>query len=157
VAEILASERRISTHYKAPVVRVGDHYAVKYGGRTSLQEGENMLFVQQSTSIPVPKVYALFHDEATKNDFIVMDYIPGKDLRTVWSKLNTAEKRAISLQLRRNMDELRSIPSPGYYGGIWRQPTRDFYFSDDSTGQPHPEPEISGPKETGKQWAEAMW
>ena len=157
VAEILASKRRISAYYEAPVVRIGDHYAVKYGKGTSLQEGENMLFVQQSTSIPVPKVYALFHDKATKNDFIVMDYIPGRELKAVWDELSTAEKRTISLQLRRNLDELRSIPSPGYYGGIWRQVIRDFYFTDTESIRPHPEPELSGPKETEEQWAEAMW
>ena len=71
VAEILASTKCLSSFYENPVFRVGDHYAVKFGGRVKLQEGENMLFIQQSTSIPVPKVYALFHDEETKMDFIV--------------------------------------------------------------------------------------
>ncbi|KAJ4305984.1 hypothetical protein N0V88_000774 [Collariella sp. IMI 366227] len=60
VAEILASKERLSNEHQVCVVRVGKHYAVKFGTRTSIQEGENMLFVQQSTSIPVPKVYALF-------------------------------------------------------------------------------------------------
>jgi aminoglycoside phosphotransferase (APT) family kinase protein len=157
VAEILASNSRISRPFESAVVRVGDYYAVKYGGTTSLQEGENMLFVQQSTSIPMPNVYALFHDEDTKMDFIVMEYIHGTDLRAVWGKLDMAEKRAIASQLRQQIDELRSIPSPGYYGGVWGKPIRNFHFNNEhQPNQPHPEPEISGPHKTEEQWVEAM-
>ncbi|KAK4233402.1 kinase-like domain-containing protein [Achaetomium macrosporum] len=158
VAEILASTTRLSAPYESAVVRVGDHFAVKYGGSTRLQEGENMLFVQQCSSVLAPKVYALFHDDESDMDFIVMEYIPGENLERAWGKLGTAEKRAIVSQLRRHMDELRSIPSPGYYGGIWRQPIRDFYFEDPKlVGQPHHDSTISEPHETEEQWVEAMW
>ncbi|KAK3309832.1 kinase-like domain-containing protein [Chaetomium strumarium] len=157
VAEILASPTRLSADYENIVVQVGDHFAVKYGGRTSLQEGENMLFVQRSSRVPVPKVYALFHDEETDVDFIVMEYIPGENLERAWGRLGTTEKRAIASQLRRHMDELRSIPPPGYYGGIWRQPTQDFYFeAPEQHSRPHKDNTISGPHETEEQWVEAM-
>jgi hypothetical protein len=117
VAEILASQRILST-LRATVVVVGDHFVVKYGTIVHLQEGENMLFIRKSTSIPVLTVYALFNDHETGMNFIVQKYILGKTLEGLWRSLETVEKEALVLQLRRYMDELRSIPSPGYYGGI---------------------------------------
>ena len=151
VAEILAA-KRISSLYKTPVVRIGKHYAVKYGGdvRMSLQEGENQLFVQQSTSIPVPKVYAIFHDEATKINFLVMEYIDGENLAAVWQKLDATKQRAFALTVRGYLEELRSIPSPGYYGGIWGQLIPDYNFRD-QRGVPHTDPELARPHETEAQ------
>ncbi|KAK4157980.1 kinase-like domain-containing protein [Chaetomidium leptoderma] len=158
VAEILASKTRLSQSHEAPVFRVGDHFAVKYGKHTSLQEGENMLFVQQSSRVSVPKVYAIFHDEATKTNYIILEFIPGKNLGHVWNELGTSEKRDIMSQLGRHMDELRSIPSQGFYGGIWRQPTLAYHFQDgDLMDHPHPDVTISGPQETEEQWTDAMW
>ncbi|KAG7285364.1 hypothetical protein NEMBOFW57_009990 [Staphylotrichum longicolle] len=158
VAEILASKQRLSHDALNRVYLVGDHYAVKYGGRTSVQEGENMIFVQQSTSIPVPKVYAIFQDEVRgyKVTFIVMEYIPGVLLNRAWNGLGASEKQHLVAQLRRYMDELRSIPSPGYYGGLWRQQIRDRTFESLADGLPFPEPEITGPHETEEQFVEAM-
>lgn len=133
VEDILASTDRISASYETPVYRVHDHFAVKYGKSAGalLQEGENMLFVEQSTSLlRIPKVYAVFSDKATENDFIVQEYISGQQLTSAWRNLTATQKAAITSQLRPGLDELRSIPSPGYYGGIWRQPTRDYTFGD---------------------------
>jgi serine/threonine protein kinase len=156
-AEILASTKRVSRLFESAVVRVGDHYAVKFGGMTTLQEGENMLFVQQSTDIPIPRVYAVFHDKESELDFIVMEYIPGGDLEVRWPTFNTDEKRAIISQLRQQMDELRRIPSPGYYGGVWGKPMRSFHFRHpNDPRRPHAEPEISGPHKTEEQFVEAM-
>jgi hypothetical protein len=138
---------------------------VKYGSCSSpdtdsgicFQEGENMLFVQQSTNIPVPKLYAMFHDEKTGLNFIIQEFIPGNCLQTVWDKLDGAQKKAIASQMRRNMDELRRIPSPGYYGALWRQPIRERFFTAEKYSQrPHPDKAISGPHETEHQWTEAM-
>jgi hypothetical protein len=44
------------------VVEVGHHFVVKYGNGIDLGEGENMVLVQQMTTIPVPRVYALYSD-----------------------------------------------------------------------------------------------
>jgi hypothetical protein len=128
VAEILASERWLKPNVGVEgsnVVRVGEHFVVKYGKTAHLQEGENVLFVAQLTSIPVATVYALFHDEDTDKNFIVQEYVPGKDLNKLWKDIDETGKEAITTQLRRQMDELRSLPSPGYFGGIWGQPARD--------------------------------
>jgi hypothetical protein len=159
VEEIHASKKRISAPAEAMVVHVREHFAVKYGKRaTLLQEGQNMLFVAQSSSVPVPKVYAIFHDEGTDENFLIQEYIPGDELEGVWPDLGADKKRDIARQLRRHMDELRSIPDHGYYGGLWRQPTLDFHFADgDLMDHPHPDPNISGPQETEEQWTDAMW
>ncbi|KAK4034227.1 hypothetical protein C8A01DRAFT_39285 [Parachaetomium inaequale] len=117
VAEILESTRFLVRYGGALVVRVGDHFVVKYGKKVNLQEGGNMLFVRQHTSVPVPAVYALFHDEGTGQNFIIQEYVAGKPLDLVWDTLCLNEEMAITCQLRQNMDEMRSIPSPGYYGG----------------------------------------
>ncbi|KAK3301546.1 uncharacterized protein B0H64DRAFT_383960 [Chaetomium fimeti] len=164
VEEILATPRqRVSTDTGAPIYRVGKHFAVKYGScdelgfHISFHEGENMLFVQESTNIPIPKLYAMFHDEETGLNFIVQEFIPGHQLGEIWNGLDRAQRQAIALQIRRNMDELRSIPSPGYYGGIRRQPIRDCHFITDRVShRPHPDKAISGPHETEEEWTEAM-
>ncbi|KAL2132778.1 hypothetical protein VTI74DRAFT_3402 [Chaetomium olivicolor] len=158
LADILASTKVLSAPGKTRVVRVGNHFAVKYGKDVQLQEGENMLFVQQSSTVPVPTVYALFYDDDTDKNFIIYEFIPGRKLSAVWRDLCTADKMAIASQLRRNMDELRSIPSPGYYGGIWRQPTQDLWFRDpELMSHPHANTAISGPQQTEEQWTESMW
>jgi hypothetical protein len=157
VDENLASTNRLSPTRAVPVVRVGDHFAVKYGDSKDvrLQEGENMLFFQQSSNVPVPIVYAIFHDDKTNKNFIVQEYIPGKMLQGIWGGLSATDKMAVASQLRTHVDGLRSIPSPGYYGGIWRQPNLDFLFADPDL-KPRQDKAISGPYETEEQWVEGM-
>ncbi|KAK3297273.1 kinase-like domain-containing protein [Chaetomium fimeti] len=150
VAEILASETFLVRYGAAPIVRVGDHYVVKYGRKVSLQEGENMLFVRQFTSVPVPTVYALFHDKETGNNFIIQEYIPGTMLDLLWDKLSYTEKMRITWQLRQNMEELRRIPSPGYYGGIWEQPAPYYSFRGLESA-------FSAAQETEEYWAYGLW
>lgn len=61
-SEILTS--KVSYIKKATgdfTVRVGTYYVVKYGiSSTHVREGENMLFVKQATTIPVPVVYKIY-------------------------------------------------------------------------------------------------
>lgn len=125
VAEIIACTREVVFNNPHVVLMPGDHYVVKFGKNVPLQEGENMLFVQQSTSIPVPTVYALFHDEETDMNFIIQEYLSGKTLSYLWKTFDDATKESLMAQLRRHLDELRSLPSPGYYGGIWGQDARE--------------------------------
>jgi thiamine kinase-like enzyme len=127
VASILACKRFFQNFQKGcKVIRFNEHYVVKYGPNVYLQEGENMLFVRQATTIRVPTVYALFHDKKTGSNFIVQEYIKGQTVYSQWEKSDRAEKDAIVAQLRRYLDELRSLPSPGYFGGIWEQRMLEF-------------------------------
>ncbi|KAF3926776.1 hypothetical protein ABW21_db0208831 [Orbilia brochopaga] len=138
------------------VSRVGQ-FIVKYGdSRTlSLIEGENMLFVQQATKseVKVPKVYALF--TATHNshphNFIVMEYLEGNTLQTMWPSLSKIEKENITSKLQTYFDLLRKIPPPGYYGSIGRRPLRHgMFWTQKET------PSINGPFESEKDLNEAL-
>lgn len=61
-------------------VRVGIHYVVKYGpSPVHVQEGENMLFVKQATTIPVPAVYKIYKEGG--NNFLIIEYVQGKTLK----------------------------------------------------------------------------
>ncbi|KAK3297352.1 uncharacterized protein B0H64DRAFT_416481 [Chaetomium fimeti] len=151
---------------KTPM-RFDEHYDANSGGSPCglFQEAENMLFVQQSTNVPVPKIYAMFHDKKTGIDFVIQEFVPGHKLGDVWEYLDLAQKGAIALQLRRHFDELRSIPSPGYYAGIWKQrvPHDHFtgYYADHFTGDrashdPIRDQAILGPHETEEEWTRAM-
>ncbi|RAK85510.1 hypothetical protein BO79DRAFT_231441 [Aspergillus costaricaensis CBS 115574] len=53
------------------IVEIGDHLVAKFGKGVDLIEGENMLFVQENTSIRVPRVYALYSDPSTGKNYIV--------------------------------------------------------------------------------------
>lgn len=156
VAEILASKYFLPNLGGVNVVRVNEHFVVKYGERVNLQEGENMLFVRQSTNVPVPTVYALFQDEATGYKFIVQEYIRGMTLKEAWGGFSQDEKEAAVVQLRQNFDELRSLPSPGYFGGVWRQPLIDFWMMGAHDRKHVADLGTRGPFETEKQWVEAM-
>jgi hypothetical protein len=70
------------------VVGVGQHFVVKYGLAVDLMEGEIILFIQEATSVPVPRIYALFKDPITKKAYIVMERIAGKSLDSEWPFLS---------------------------------------------------------------------
>ena len=44
------------------VVGVGPRFVVKYGLQIELEEGLDMIYIKNNTSVSVPKVYALFKD-----------------------------------------------------------------------------------------------
>ncbi|KAF8846717.1 hypothetical protein BDZ45DRAFT_396713 [Acephala macrosclerotiorum] len=110
------------------LVRIGP-YMIKYGSGVSVIEGENMLFVSRETTIPVPRVYAIYTateissytNTRVESNYIVMEYLEGKTLDFEWGLLSAQQKNRISAQLREHMNQLRSIPSPGYYGSIGRR------------------------------------
>jgi hypothetical protein len=156
VASIVAWKQFFKTFQPGTkVIHFSQHYVVKYGEKVRLQEGENMLFVQQSTSIRVPTVYALFHDEKTG---IVQEYIPGQHLRRVWKTFGASGKQAIATQLTRYFDELRALPSPGYFGGIWGQRTLDFYLGSgmDASSSSTTDEHKFLPCTTEKEWVDNM-
>jgi hypothetical protein len=129
-------------HNGYKVVRVGIHFVVKYGGNHQLDliEGENMLFIQSVTRVKVPQVYALYTDHETSTNYIVMEYIEGSTLREQWLSLTIDQKQEIISTLRRYFDQLRNLPSPGYYGSLDRRPLLDGIF-----WTTEPDPSINGP------------
>ncbi|KAK4147065.1 uncharacterized protein C8A04DRAFT_34291 [Dichotomopilus funicola] len=95
-----------------------------------------MLYVTKTTTIPVPKVYAIYrcHDEKQRiATYIVMQYIPGTTLLNLWASLDQARKTDIARTLRGYFDELRRLEHPehlaGYFGNIAGGPPLDDMFS----------------------------
>lgn len=117
-------------HKGVKVVRVSSHFAIKYGRLVDFIEGENLVFVRESTNIRVPTLYAMFTEVSSDMKFIVMEYIPGKTLLSCWEALDHDQKQLISTQLRHCFDELRSLPSPNpeYFGSLNRSALRHPFF-----------------------------
>ncbi|KAG9241587.1 kinase-like domain-containing protein [Calycina marina] len=135
------------------VVRVGHHFLVKYGLNVTLIEGENMLFVGQYSSIPIPHVYAIYADNHTRVNYIVMENVEGQSLASCWTTLSTTAKTAVAERLRDVFDQLRNLPCPGYFGSLGNRPLEDsmFWTPDDATTTV-----INGSFETESQLNEAM-
>ncbi|KAI0006689.1 kinase-like domain-containing protein [Xylariaceae sp. FL0662B] len=104
------------------VVKIGEHFVVKYGKELNLIEGENMLFVREHTNIPVPTVYAMFKHEPSKFNIIIMEFISGKPLHTCIGNLSATQRQLVGFQLRSHVAELRKIPSAGFFGVVDRRP-----------------------------------
>ncbi|KAH7333398.1 phosphotransferase enzyme family protein [Rhexocercosporidium sp. MPI-PUGE-AT-0058] len=141
------------------LVRIGP-YMIKHGSGVSVIEGENMLFVSRETTIPVPQVYAIYTateissytNSRVESNYIVMEYLEGATLDYEWGLLSAQQKDHISVQLREHMNQLRSIPPPGYYGSIGRRGLLDCIFW---TGNDACAP-LDGPFDTEHALNEAM-
>lgn len=138
-AELQRSTDVLKTGLGRRIVRVGQHYVVKYGRAVSLIEGENMLWLRETCpDMAVPRVYALYQD--TDEDgysvvHIVMERIDGEPLVSRWDAMDKEAKSDVSRRMRSLLKTMRSIPSPGYYGCIGRRPLEDamFWTSDQDT------------------------
>ncbi|RFU31023.1 hypothetical protein B7463_g5318, partial [Scytalidium lignicola] len=157
--EIHSSTEQYMENGGRRLVRVGP-YMIKYGTGVNVIEGENMLFVNHKTTVPVPRVYAIYTTTEisiytkTKEEsaYIVMEYLEGSTLGFEWGLLSTQQKENISTQLREYMNQLRSIPSPGYYGSIGKRGLLDCIFW---TGHDASAP-LDGPFDTEHALNEAM-
>ncbi|KAI1176596.1 hypothetical protein F4777DRAFT_264844 [Nemania sp. FL0916] len=127
--EILLSTDFLSPSWergKKTVVRVGEHFIAKYGTRVKSIEGENMLFVGAQTSIPVPRVYAIYAIGPGLT-MLITEYVAGITLERYLSTMTPTQvsESCVVAQLRAQIRELRAIPSQGYYGSIGRRPYSD--------------------------------
>jgi len=113
VEEIESAVEILSDTTGRKVVGVGDHFVVKYGVQVDLLEGETMLFLGQSTTVPVPRIYALFRSPDQRNNYIIMERIRGPNLESEWSKMDQASKETVSLKLRLIFGEMRKLETPG--------------------------------------------
>ncbi|GAB0134570.1 hypothetical protein EsDP_00002935 [Epichloe bromicola] len=93
-----------------PCLPLSSTLIVKTGQSIDLVEGATMVFVANSTSIPVPRVHCSFvHDGQT---YIVMDRIRGQSLAAALHKLSDKELDNVLTQLRRMIKELRALKPP---------------------------------------------
>ena len=108
------------------IVRVGDHFVVKYGVGVSLNEGRTMRFIKQHSTVPIPEVYAIYSIRTVGSQkptsYIIMENVPGESLQSLWSTLGDQAKTKITDQLRAHFMQLRHIPQQGYFGVVGRRP-----------------------------------
>lgn len=136
VAEILTSEDLFPCiFHDRHIRRVGQHFVVKHG-QIKLDEAESMHFVAEQCGdrVLVPRLYAAFRDEETSSSFIVMEYVQGRPLESLWDELGEDGRARVAAQLRTAFDALRGVPSPGYYGRAGGRPFDDIFLGSDGDG-----------------------
>jgi hypothetical protein len=136
------------------VVRVGEHFVVKHGWVVNPIEGENILYVSERTSVPVPRVYAIYQQddaEGRKCTYIVMEHVDGRALNECWDTLKLDAKEAVASQLRGCLDQLRALPSPNGFSNLDNGPLYDGLFLTEEE-----QPAINGPFKTETDITEAL-
>ena len=98
-----------------------------------------MVYVGSITTIPIPRVIETHLDgEDNETGWILMEFIPGKQLGEAWPTLRlTARTRAIT-ELRSYLEQLHGIrpPSPGWIGSCLGGPAYDHRLDNISTCGP---------------------
>jgi hypothetical protein len=138
------------------VVGVGSHFVVKYGLQVDLAEGQNMIFIKITTSVSMPKVYALFKDvQSNKNNknYAIMERIGGDRLDSIWTSLDHMPKQAVAVQVRASFIELRQLRSLDGYCSLDCKPLRDHLFY---TGNSEESLELEGPFKTEMELNDAL-
>ncbi|KIX92091.1 uncharacterized protein Z520_12175 [Fonsecaea multimorphosa CBS 102226] len=124
--DIERSRGVLSERLTAKVVTVGPHFVVKYGKGIDLEEGRMMMFVQSRARMPVPRVYAIYHDRG--KNFIVMERVNGQTLHALWPNLTASEKKLIANQLGECLRRMRAVQSPNGFCSLDDIPLRDGLF-----------------------------
>jgi hypothetical protein len=109
-----------SAHHR--VVAVAAHFVVKHGRGVKEIEGQNMLFLERyaNASLTVPRLYAMWRMPSSGHLCLVMERIEGEQLESPWPTLTSEEKSVICAKVKTSIDCLRTIPSPGFFGGVGR-------------------------------------
>ena len=112
--------------YDGRIVVIRDHYVAKYGTYVTENEGHALLFIERHLTIPAPRLYAMYREGGKL--YIIMEFIPGESLQILWPSLSKDDKQSIMTQLRCIFDKMRSLGSPGFYGGVSEGPLPHRYF-----------------------------
>ncbi|KIX09142.1 uncharacterized protein Z518_00220 [Rhinocladiella mackenziei CBS 650.93] len=113
-----------------------DQILVEVGGRKVYGEAAEeleveaatVIFLRNTTRINLPKVYAVYRLGDHGAVVIVMEFIPGSNLLEAWPRLSAAHKQQVCLDLKQQIDQLRNLPSLGYFGGVGKRPMPDGIF-----------------------------
>ncbi|KAI2617730.1 kinase-like domain-containing protein [Hypomontagnella submonticulosa] len=121
--DIDGSETPLHQSAGCRVVRIWERFVVKFGMYVDPIEAYNMLYVAESTTIPVPEVHAVYQRQEKQElvTYIVMQYVPGETLLSLWGKLDEGRKTVIARTLRTYFDQLRQLQHPqhpGHFGDI---------------------------------------
>ena len=94
-------------------------YVVKFGVEVTENEGNALLFVEKYFNISAPRLYAMYRNPLTGPLYLVMEYIPGEELESLWSSLSTNAKSSIATQLQSIFAQMRSFSPPrNFIGGV---------------------------------------
>ncbi|KAF2627494.1 kinase-like protein [Macroventuria anomochaeta] len=151
VHEIESAEEIFSDTTGRKVVGVGTHFVVKYGVQVDPLEGKTMLFLAQSTLVPVPQIYAMFQNSAQNTTYIIIERIKGSGLDLEWPRMDSASKEAVTFQLRNIFGEMRKLASPGGYCSVGHGGLPDGLFWTDN-----PSNSFAGPFETEAELNKAL-
>ncbi|KAF2115203.1 kinase-like domain-containing protein [Lophiotrema nucula] len=129
--DIDGSEALLHQSTGSRLVRVQQSFVIKFGIHVHPIEAYNMLYVAKTTTVAVPKVYAIYQRQEEQSNFtyIVMQYVPGTTLLNLWGSLDQAQKTAIARTLRTYFNQLRQLQHQGYFGNIDGGPPLDDMFS----------------------------
>lgn len=108
------------------VVVVKQTFVVKYGTHVCENEGNALLFIEEQLRIPAPRLYAMYREGRTL--YLVMEFVPGENLQQIWPELEEDNKVALAQQLRAIWDQMRALPSPGYFGSVSGGPLLQRWF-----------------------------
>jgi len=102
------------------IVAVGTHFIVKHGRGVEEIEGQTLLFLEQfpNASLKVPRLYAMWRTPSSGHLCLVMERIVGEALESAWPTLTSMEKSVICAKLKTSIHHLRTIPLPGFFGGV---------------------------------------
>lgn len=78
-----------------------------------------MKFITENTNVPVPRVLGTLTEDDTT--FIVMEFIRGETIGSVWPELSDTAKDSLAMEMRSYLNELRSFRAP-YIACFGRQP-----------------------------------
>ncbi|KAL2888497.1 kinase-like domain-containing protein [Ceratocystis lukuohia] len=114
----------------ARLVGIQQKFVMKFGVKVQPIEAHNMLYVAKFTTVPVPKVYAIYQCQEKQSviTYIVMQYVQGTTLLNLWGSLDQARKTSIANTLRAYFDQLRQLKHPGLIGNIDGGPLLDDMF-----------------------------
>lgn len=105
----------------------------------SVKEADIIRFIQRHTSIPTPRVIASADGYGSR--YLLMKNVPGKNLETVWTTLEPAQRTRIVEQLRSYIAQLRSLQSPHGRAvcSLNGAPIRDFRITSSGAVGPFPD------------------
>lgn len=130
-------------------VLVNGKFVVKYGTFVYENEGHALLLVEKHRSISAPRLYAMYRKDKTL--YLVMEFMPGRQLSDLWPSLPEGEKLSVADQLRSIFDCARAIPSPGTFAGVRGGSLRHRYFF-----SLEKDPSVTGPFEKEEDLSRAL-
>ncbi|KAJ6457028.1 kinase-like domain-containing protein [Mycena vitilis] len=116
--ELVKSRMSTGSRITSCVMDIGDDIVVKYGTGRRVAPGEGLAtrFVASSTSIRVPKVYAILRDEVTEINYLVQEKLPGTSLKDLIPELDEPARITIAQELKTILSQLAALDGAGKLG-----------------------------------------